>query len=204
MADDAMHLWLTTHGSFPKGERPEPYQEYYWQGKWHKGQRDICIRSLLMQFKPTKDEVVYEFGSQMGGFLQLAVLAGASVVKGVEIDDDYVQCSRVLLENMKQPHQCVKVVKGDISSAKELQSIRATSPAVIHHLILASLGKHIGGANTVELILNMFDNAKNIYFETNAVGDKQIEEEDVIAKHGGILVGHSSDRNYRRLWKITK
>jgi hypothetical protein len=96
------------------------------------------------------------------------------------------------------------VVQADISQEKDLHKLRADAPPVIHHLILASLGKHIGGSKTLETILKIFDNAKNIYFETNAVGDEFIDEERVIGRHGGLLVNMSTDRNRRRLWRISR
>lgn len=199
-----LHSWLTKHGSFPKGERPEPYQEYYWDGAWRKGQREVVNRAKLMGYDPKPGDAVLELGSQMGGFLQMAVLAGATWVEGIELDSDYIMCANTLLEPISSAEQHVSVSCGDISLDGTLQRAKQRAPEVIDHLILASLGKHIGGAKTLERILKTFDNAKNIYFETNAVKDVHIAEEAVIEAAGGTCVGHTSDRNHRRLWRITR
>ena len=199
-----IHSWLVKHGSFPKGQREQPYQEYFWNGRWHVGQREIRNRAVLMGFEPKVGDSVLDFGTQMGGFLQLALLAGATYVEGIEIDKDYVKCAQALLAPLTSSDQVQYIQQADISKKDVLLAARQRAPKQVDHLILTSLGKHIGGAPTVKLILDVFSNAKNIYFETNAVQDEHKDEEIVIEEAGGVCVGETNDRNRRRLWRITK
>lgn len=201
-----VHKHLTKFGSFPKGERPDPYQEYYWDGKWIDGQRSVRERASIMQYKPQRNESVLELGCQMGGFLQLAALAGATWIEGVEIDTDYIRCANMLLAPLTTMRQHVQIVQGDISLERTLKSAKQRAPLVIDHLIVTSLGKHIGGAATVTLIMRVFRNAKRIYFETNAVPENgaYLEEERAIEHVGGVHIGDTKDRNFRRVWLVTR
>lgn len=204
--DKALHKWLTEKGSFPKGERPEPYQEYWWKGAWRPGQRSVRERAETIGFKPKKGETVLELGSQMGGFLQLALLNGARWVEGLEYDSDHVDASRRLLEPLTNDAQRGKIIQGDMTHQPTLEAIKARIPGGdLDHLLLLSLGKHIGGKETIRRLIKTF-NAKRTYIETNAIkpGAECVYGQLIVGELGGKFMGLTTDRNERRVYLIER
>src|SRR3989344_1197780 len=89
MADD-FHSRMARLGSFPKGERPTAYQDYFYDGAWYEGSRRIHERCGTLGFVPAAGETVVEVGCCTGGFLQYAVTTGAGKCAGIDIDSDYI------------------------------------------------------------------------------------------------------------------
>lgn len=207
-ASKPLHDWLVEMGSFPKGERADPYQEYFHNGAWRPGQREVVNRAATMGFFPKRGETVLELGSQMGGFLQLAVLEGARFAAGVELDADHAEASRHLLSGIAADGWCV--TEGDITDEALLRDVKANLDEAaggrrLDHLLILSMAKHIGGGDYIERMIELFD-ARNTYVETNAVSRKGPcpYEKTIVEKLGGVLVGVTEDRNTRRVYRISR
>jgi hypothetical protein len=205
VVDLELHEWLVRTGSFPKGERPEPYQEYVHDGAWRPGQRPVVSRAELIGFVPRQGESVLELGSQMGGFLQLAVLEGAAWVEGVEFDGDHYNASRSLLSPLGVRGQHVHVTHGDVTNDEMMQGVRARAPSGgIDHLLLLSMGKHIGGPEVITKLITMF-HARHTYVETNAVTEgRACPYEAAVVALGGQRVGSTTDRSLRHVYRIDR
>jgi len=65
---------LICDGQFPFRQRELPYQEYYLDGSWLPGERDVRQRAALLGFAPKSGETILDVGCQLGGFLALARL----------------------------------------------------------------------------------------------------------------------------------
>lgn len=200
--DHILHAMLIKKGSFPKGERDEPYQEYFHNGFWRPGQRSVVHRAELMNFAPQPGDSVLELGTQMGGFLQLSILRGANWVEGLDYEKDYVDIATQLTEKMKSDHQHVRITHGDMCNVQTLTSIKQRIPkGCLDHLLLPSLGKHVGGVKTLKMIMDIF-NAKTTYVETNAHGKEPEEYTKFVTSRGGRLIGCTKDRNTRYVYVI--
>lgn len=198
------HSILVKKGSFPKGERDEPYQEYYCDGFWRPGQRSVVERANIMNFEPVEGDSVLELGSQMGGFLQLSLLKGASWVEGLDYDSDYVEISTQLTNNIKTEGQHVYITHGNMCDIPTLNNIKSRLPrSGLDHLLLPSLGKHVGGVKMLETIMNIFK-AKRTYIETNAHTSEPDDYTCFISSRGGRLIGCTFDRNRRYVYLVSK
>lgn len=141
----------------------------------------------------------------MGGFLSLAALDGASWVHGIEYCESHVHASRHLLDALKTPEQHVEITHGDATDDAVLKTVVDIMPlSGIDHLLLLSMGKHVGGPTTIEKWVKLF-NAKHTYVETNAItADKVCPYAEVVRRLGGRVVGSTVDRNYRILYRIDR
>jgi hypothetical protein len=207
--DEEFHKEAVRLGSFPRGERPEPYQEYFYKGLWRPGERDVLKRAEILGFHPKSFDSVIELGSQMGGFLQLAVLQGASHVRGIDIDPAHVAIANTIMNQLPSFYlsNVWEVVQGDITNETTLRKLAASVPRghPLDHLLILSMAKHIGGGDYIEKIVPLF-NARTTYIETNAVkpGEVCAYEKTIVDKLGGVLVGNTTDRNTRRVYRITR
>lgn len=184
-------------GSFPKGERDQPYQEYYYKGEWVTCQREIRNRAKLMGFNPQAGERVVEIGCCTGGFMQFAWLNGARDVTGFEYDPDYVSLAREL--NQINGTE-INYVHGNALSDADLAPIY-NGKARIDHLLIMSMGKHIGERR----LFNIVDRLKprKVYIETNAVNAKNpYPHIDAVKRRGGSVVCRTHDRNERVVYVI--
>lgn len=193
---DAFYAEMTRYGSFPKGERHQPYQEYYYKGRWVHAEREIVNRSKLMGFNPKDGELVVEIGCQTGGFMQYAWLQGARKVVGIDYDEDYIRLAKKI--NVVNGFDIQYMVgsandQGLIDKLKEIGQI--------DHLLLMSMGKHIGTDQLFHIIDSL--NPKKTYLETNAVNAKNptpyLKE---VSERGGSIVCKTVDRNDRVVYVI--
>ena len=192
-----IHTDLMKNGSFPKGKRPLCYQEYYLDNKWNKGQREIVNRAILMNLNPQSGETVVEIGCQIGGFMQYCHLEGAKCI-GIDIDSDYIRLAKKLAD--LNNHNIEYIEEGVNLSLLDKIKDRFKEDR-IDHLLLLSMGKHIGE----KMLFNIIDTLKpkNIYIETNAINENnKLPHYNGIKKRGGVIVGETHDRNDRILYSI--
>lgn len=197
---DKFHEKIKRLGSFPKGERPQAYQEYYLNGQWHNAERQIVNRSTVLQFTPKAGETVIELGCQTGGFLQHAYLCGVRTLLGIDYDKDYIQLAK---EMNTRNAMNIDFQVGDITKEALWTQIKQKYP-VIHHLLLLSLGKHIGENKLLSIIDKL--QAKRTYIETNAYFGpvEKAPYYKAISARGGRLIGKTNDRNVRLVYLIEK
>jgi hypothetical protein len=203
---EEVHARLVRTGSFPLGQRPQPYQDYYYDGAWRRGQRRVVERAALLGYAPKHGESVLEVGSQMGGFLTMAVLEGAAWVEGVEYEIAHVDASRFLTDPLvDEEHQHVHITHGDATDASVLRTVKDRAPSQgIDHLLLLSMGKHVGGPSMIERWVKTFD-ARHTYIETNALAQgKSCAYADTILRLGGKCIGSTEDRSHRVIYRIDR
>lgn len=192
-----IHEDLKKNGSFPKGKRPLCYQEYYLNNKWNKGQREIVNRAKLMNLNPQPNEIVVEIGCQIGGFIQYCHLEGAKCI-GIDIDSDYIRLARKLAQ---LNNHNIEYIEEGVNFTLINRLKERFKDNRIDHLLLLSMGKHIGE----KMLFNIIDilKPKNIYIETNAVTSKnRLPYYNEIKKRGGKIIGETCDRNNRILYSI--
>lgn len=193
---DAFYAEMTKYGSFPKGERHQPYQEYYYKGKWVAAEREIVARSELIGFNPKEGELVVEIGCQTGGFLQYAWLKGARKVVGIDYDEDYIRLAKKINAANGFDIQYFVGSANDESVINQLKKLGR-----IDHLLLMSMGKHIGNEQLFHIVDSL--NATKTYLETNAVSAKNptpyIKE---VTQRGGKIECKTVDRNERVVYVI--
>jgi len=186
--------------SFPKGERSEPYQEYYLDGAWVPGARSVRDRAGLLGFRPSVGESVLEVGCHVGGFLQFSALAGACPVVGVDVDPDYV---RVGNEIARLGDLGYSVIRLDCRDPVFGGVVSWCFGRGVDHLLVLSMAKHVG-VNAIWGVVDLVG-ARSVYLESNALKDGQEADAllpGVIAR-GGRKVGESTDRNRRALYRIS-
>lgn len=187
--------------SFPKGERPEPYQEYYLDGAWHPGARRVVPRAQAVGFVPRATESVLDIGCHVGGFLQYAALpTGQGCYVGVDVDADYLAFGAALA-NANQQNICflnADVAKGTEIFIHKIQKMLGRPD----HLLLLSVWKHLGSAVLWQLVDGL--HARHTYIESQPTVDGSTPLDAEIAVRGGCRMGESSDRNRRILFRIDK
>jgi hypothetical protein len=196
---EALRARVHRECQFPAGERAEAYQDFWIGGAIVRGQRRVIERAREMGFNPQPGDAVLDIGCQAGGFLQLAARAGARAV-GVEVDANYVDCSRALARSCLQ-NICVR--RMDVIAERDafLAWARALFPRGVDHLLLLSMEKHLGERFMFDLVDAI--GARRVYIETNAVPtENHAKLEAPVASRGGVLVGFTRDRNLRRLYQI--
>lgn len=189
---------LAQHAQFPPYQREAAYQDFYFDGRWERGERRVVERATALGFAPRAGETVLEVGCQAGGFLQLAALAGAEAV-GVEVSAAYVGCGRMLARHAQQ-NICIRELNAVARRDELLAWVRARFLNGVDHLLLLSMEKHIDIWPLCDAI-----GARRTYIETNAVSDRnpwKLRAE--VETRGGRHVGDSTDRNLRRLYLIEK
>ncbi len=196
--DVEFHRQMIKFGSFPKGERNQAYQEYYYRNAWVPAEREINNRASLMGFIPKPNERIVEIGCQTGGFMQYAWLLGVKNVTGVDYDEDYIRLANHM--NKVNGHE----IKYRVGNALDNNLINDLSTGErIDHLLLMSMGKHIGEERLFYIIDKL--NARNTYIETNAVSKKNERPyHKNVTQRGGNLVCQTNDRNQRLVYVIHK
>lgn len=190
-----LHTEMTKFGSFPKGERDQPYQEYYVNNKWIPAEREIVNRASLSTFDPQPYERIVELGCQTGGFMQYAWLKGARDVTGVDYDEDYIRlaCKLNTINGFD-----IKYFVGDANDKKLLNQLITGDR--IDHLLLMSMGKHIGAKQLFYII--DFLNPRKTYLETNAIGKDPFPYIEDVKRRNGKIVCETHDRNTRIIYII--
>lgn len=197
---------------FPRGERDVAYQDFWLDGRLHRGQRRVAERAAAMGFAPAPGESVLDVGCQSGGFLQYAhaTTRGDGRFVGVDVEADYVDCARALARSSAQ-NICFRRMDVCRETEAFLAWVLTYFPHGVDHLLLLSLEKHLGDDFLFELADTI--GARRTYIETNAVakdsgegpepsGEMKLWER--VSARGGKHVGNSRDRNLRRLYRIER
>jgi len=187
-------------GAFPKGERSEPYQDYYLDGLWYEGSRRVKARADAFEFCPKYGESVLEIGCQTGGFESFAYLSGSRRIVGVDVDKDYIDlCRRLARKN--RHNMCFRNI--DACSDDFMSWVECYFPNGVDHLLILSMYKHV----KPEWFYRWMDeiNARNVYIESNALKPNEPPEFDQqIKQRGGLRLSDTSDRNPRAVYRIVR
>ena len=71
-------------------------------------------------------------------------------MEGVEFDVDHYDVSRRLLAPLTGAAKHVHITHGDVTNDTTIQEVRARAPRRgLDHLLLLSMGKHIGGPEVI-------------------------------------------------------
>lgn len=209
---DVLTRDLAREGSFPFQQRDQPYQSYYLDGAWVRAEREVVNRAALLGMTIKPGETVLDLGCCIGGFLQLAHLAGASRVVGLDFQFEFVNLARRLARANRMN---LGVFQFDLTSIghdsagqikHHLDGLRAIFPNGVDHLVCLSMGKHL----TEEIMWWWVDalSAKHTYLETNAIKPETVAKDfpywNGVMQRGGDWVGMSNDRNDRALYRIDR
>jgi len=192
--------------SFPKGERPEPYQDYWLNDQLISGARRVAERARLLGFQPQPGESVLDIGCQTGGFLQYARYfqtsegGAAGRLAGLDVDPDYITCAQDLA---RVQVACTNYLVRDAADLLKLVAwARTFYRGGLDHLLLLSMDKHLGHALLWRIVEAL--NARYTYLESNAQKDGQYALRTGVEVRGGRYVGDSNDRNLRRLYVVKR
>jgi len=202
MAPKNLYGRLYSIGSFPFGERDEPYQDTWQAGRWIQGARRIESRAKDLGFIPERGESVVDLGCCTGGMLQYASLTAPYLrCTGIDSQEEFLELARDLARaagmniNYKQAD-----LKNDPEAAIDI--IKQIYPYGVDHVLMLSMGKHLGDSHWL-LVDELLKMSRNIYLESNAVNDKNpFPWREEVEVRGGVHVGDSNDRNLRRLYHI--
>ena len=196
---------LQKEAQFPFKERENPYQEFYLDGEWHSGEREVVKRAEIMKFSPRAGQSVLDIGCQLGGFLQYAAINGAvgGRLVGVDIQTEYVDLARSLARasgwnicfrslNVEEEFEEVAIAWFFLLFGEKLD-----------YLLLMSMYKHFKKSDVFWDIIDLLE-AENTYLESNAIKSKDAVApfESKVLESGGSLVGFSEDRNLRKIFCI--
>lgn len=198
---------LYREGSFPFGEREQPYQEFYLDGSWRSAERDVVKRAGLLGFTPSAGESVIDLGTCTGGFLTYAMLLGAHTCIGLDFQDEFVDLARTLARANGHNicYRQVDLSRGDPAIVAWLHAL-APRP---DHLLMLSMGKHLSEPTMFWWADAI--NAKHTYFETNALKSREQATDypnnllwRYVKQLGGVHVGFTEDRNLRAVYRVDR
>lgn len=198
---------LFRDGQFPFRERAEPYQEFYLDGEWRRGERAVVARAHTLGFPraASNQDTVLDLGCQVGGFLQLAQLEGARACVGVDANPSYIALAQRLARANGWNH-CFRTMSVEdpalIEWIEDLWPLTHGAPNITH-LLLLSMSKHLSRTEeTMWGLVDLFQPAW-AYLETNAQKDPTADPwlRDAAKRDGG-LVGYSRDRNVRACYRV--
>lgn len=194
-------------GAFPFRERDQPYQEYWLDGRWWPGEREVVKRAALLGFQASPGDSVLDIGTCLGGFLHRAWQRahGEGVFIGLDTQPEYVDLAR-RLARAAGANLCIR--QWDISRElpgchrliEWLQALGVTAPT---HLLLLSMLKHL--PKTEQSVWEIVDALQPglTYLETNAVKEGHVPPFDAeVKRRGGRHMGWSRDRNHRALYQV--
>lgn len=197
-----LHADLKNYGQFPFMERDLPYQEYYLDGEWHQGERDVISRARLLNFAPGTQMSVLDVGTCLGGFLQFAHLLGARTLVGLDVEPSYVDLARRIARACWM-NICYRNFDAEENLAELLVWMEKLIPKRVDVLFLLSMLKHfVGGEAALWRIVDGL-NARTVLLETNAV--KEFHEAplfDEVQRRRGTALGWSRDRNNRMCYQV--
>lgn len=192
---------LHRDGSFPFRARRLPYQEFYLDGAWRRGEREVVQRAEILGFAPRQGESVLDLGCCTGAFLQHAALRGAGPLVGFDEQAEFVDLARALAR-ANGVNACVRRVDLCQRDRGMQHWIREAFPRGVDHLLMLSMGKHLGEPLMwwwVDAI-----GARRTYLESNACDSDAWPLRDVAERLGGRYVGDTTDRNRRRCYLIER
>jgi hypothetical protein len=198
---------LTREGQFPYRERHEPYQEFYLDGTWRRGEREVVHRAHILDFPHAHSprDTVLDLGTQVGGFLHHAHLLGLTRLVGVDSHPAYTDLAQ-RLARANGWNICYRTMP--VEHPELLTWIRQLWPRThgepaLTHLLLLSMLKHL--SHTEQTLWEMVDalQACWTYLESNAVKEAHLAPLGTeVYRRGGILAGWSKDRNVRACYRV--
>jgi hypothetical protein len=219
--EDRIKLKTDLHrlGQFPFKERDQAYQEYYLDGRWWTGEREVVKRAALLQYQVNPGDSVLDLGTCLGGFLMRGWQRahGEGVFIGLDSQPEYVDLARRLARanganlcirqwdlSRDLPHcDALRVWLTDVMGPDDTPDRRAWATPDLDHLLLLSMLKHL--PRTEASIWDIVDSLRPqwAYLETNAVKEGMpAPMGDAVARRGGTLTGWSTDRNRRACYKV--
>jgi hypothetical protein len=206
---------LVRSGQFPFGERSEPYQEYFLDGRWCPGEREVVKRAAILQYQVNPGESVLDLGTCLGGFLHRAWQRahGEGVFIGLDSQAEYIDLAR-RLARAAGANICFRQwdLATDLPDCRALWAWllplltpgRAAAP-FLDHLLLLSMLKHL--PRLEQSVWDIVDslNPRWAYLETNAVKEGREHEAPFgaeVQRRGGALTGWSRDRNMRACYRV--
>lgn len=215
---------LRREGQFPFRERSEAYQEYYLDGRWWPGEREIVKRAALLGYQVSPGETVLDIGTCLGGFLQRGYQRahGEGVFIGLDSQPEYIDLAR-RLARANGSNICFRRWAVDYDSCLGLlhwledlgmvtlkgrlnwrrDNNLEVEESGLDHLLLLSMLKHLPkGEESLWWIIDRLQ-PKIAYLETNAVKEGQaLPLQDEVVRRGGHLMGWSTDRNKRACYRV--
>lgn len=192
---------LHADGQFPFRERTHAYQQFYLAEMWWDGEREVVNRAKILGFDPQPGESVLDLGTCLGGFLQLAALAGAGPLVGLDAQPEFVTLARDVARAsaMNICYRMADLRSPDEATVGWLRQVYPTGP---DHLLMLSMGKHIGEPAMAAWIEAL--SPRTVYLESNAckVGDWPLR--GLVERFGGAWIGDTLDRNLRRAYRIQR
>jgi hypothetical protein len=200
----ALHADLLANGQFPAKARTLPYQEYYLDGRWHAGEREVISRAEVFHWTPKPNMTVLDIGTCLGGFLQFAHVLGARRLIGLDVDPDYIDLAR-RLARANGMNICFRLMNAEAHTEDLVQWMHALAPEGIETLLLLSMLKHFAGGEGALWKLVDYLNAKVSFLETNAVKEgAEVPLRQGVLTRFGTLVGWSRDRNRRACFQVDR
>jgi len=199
---ERLRVDLKNYGQFPFMERELPYQEYYLDGEWHPGEREVVSRASILNFTPIPGSSVLDVGTSLGGFLQFSYLLGARTLIGLDVEPSYVDLAR-RLARAGGMNICYRLMNAEDEIDALLAWMTRLAPSGIDVLLLLSMLKHFrGGEVSLWEIVEALD-ARVTCIETNAVkeGESAPLYREVEVRRGTAL-GWSRDRNNRMCYHV--
>lgn len=204
---------LLKSGQFPFGERTQPYQEYFLDGRWWPGEREVVKRAALLQYQVNPGETVLDLGTCLGGFLHRAWQRahGEGIFLGLDSQREYIDLARRLARSAGA-NLCLRQwdLARDLPDCRGLLDWivplctpgRAGAP-FLDHLLLLSMLKHL--PRLEQSVWDIVDalQPRWTYLETNAVKEGHAAPFDnEVQRRGGTLTGWSTDRNQRACYRV--
>lgn len=198
---------IKKYGQFPFQERSQNYQTYYLDEDWVEGTRNILHRYEVMGLPTYFDgKSVLDLGCQIGSMALEAWRRGARKVTGLEYQPEFVDCARDL---SRANGFYVNFQEMDLTNVGLVtEYVKQYYPEGVDIVFALSLYKHIKSF--------LFNVLKNINFKTCYVESHNTGTEGLKCGHvqemlkymyslGTCeLIGQTTDRSPRFVWRITK
>jgi hypothetical protein len=192
--------------AFPFRERSQNYQGYYIDGGYVNGTRDPQHRFKAMGIKDLKGKSLLDLGCQMGSMAIEGYLRGARKVTGIEYQKEYVECARDLA---RYNGFYINFQEMDLTSTEATADyINSYYPEGVDTVFALSLYKHIKGS-LFDLLKKL--KFKECYIESHNTGNEGLNCGHVqemlryMSKLGNyMLIGKTTDRSPRLVWRLTK
>lgn len=193
---------------FPSKERKEPYQSYYLEGAGYiKGTRDILYRYTMMGLPVNFTGMsVLDLGSQLGSMSIEAYRRGARNILGLEYEEDFLDCAKVLADHNQMGITYKQANLKDINSTVDTIYNYFGKENTVSIVFALSLTKHVG-VNALYQILRSFK-WKYCYLEGhNCNGDLNTPHcldviTNIVNRFSNTFIGFSEDRSIRPVWKL--
>lgn len=192
---------LRREASFPFQQRELPYQEYLLLNTWHRAERSVVHRAHQLLLRVFPGQSVLDLGCCTGGFLSYAMQLDAGACVGLDTQPEFIALARDIAR-VNGHNICYRVVDLREPSFGLFTWLDRVFPNGLDHLLLLSMGKHIGE----DVMWSYVDTlvAGRSYIETNAVKDPPYPYADGCTRRGGVLSGFTNDRNTRATYLIER